>query len=85
MKGIDSTVAPLVHVPGWMDGWMEVNAVLRIAYSNQKIIHTCHLFECPTLKTLLQLNLNSICETFFTVNYLDKFSYRMVHFRLNRI
>jgi hypothetical protein len=41
MKGIDSTGAPLVHVPGWMggwmDGWMEVKAVLRIAYSNQKI------------------------------------------------
>jgi hypothetical protein len=44
MKGIDSTGAPLVHVPvwmggwmdGWMDGWMEVKAVLRIAYSNQK-------------------------------------------------
>ncbi len=28
--------APLVHVLGWMDGWMEVKAVLRIAYSNQK-------------------------------------------------
>jgi hypothetical protein len=23
---------------GWMDGWMEVKAVLRNAYSNQKII-----------------------------------------------
>jgi hypothetical protein len=22
MKGIDSTGAPLVHVPGWMDGWV---------------------------------------------------------------
>jgi hypothetical protein len=22
---------------GWMDGWMEVKAVLRIAYSNQKV------------------------------------------------
>jgi hypothetical protein len=22
---------------GWMDGWMEVKYVLRIAYSNQKI------------------------------------------------
>jgi hypothetical protein len=22
---------------GWMDGWMEVKAVLRIAYSNQKL------------------------------------------------
>ena len=36
MKGIDSTGAALVHVPGWMGGWMEVKAVLRIAYSNQK-------------------------------------------------
>jgi hypothetical protein len=32
MKGIDSTGAPLVHV----SGWMEVKAVLKIAYSNQK-------------------------------------------------
>jgi hypothetical protein len=22
---------------GWVDGWMEVKAVLRIAYSNQKL------------------------------------------------
>jgi hypothetical protein len=22
MKGIDSTGAPFVHVPGWMDGWV---------------------------------------------------------------
>jgi hypothetical protein len=22
MKGINSTGAPLVHVPGWMDGWV---------------------------------------------------------------
>jgi hypothetical protein len=36
MKGIDSTGAHLFHVPGWMGGWMEVKAVLRIAYSNQK-------------------------------------------------
>jgi hypothetical protein len=36
MKGIDSTGAPLVHVPGWMGGWVEVKAVLRIAYSNQQ-------------------------------------------------
>jgi hypothetical protein len=33
MKGIDSSGALLVHVPGgWMDRWMEVKAVLRIAY-----------------------------------------------------
>jgi hypothetical protein len=32
MKGIDSTGAPLAHVPGWV----EVKAVLRIAYSNKK-------------------------------------------------
>ncbi len=38
MKGIDRTGAPLVYVPGWMDGWMEVKAVLRIAYSNQNNI-----------------------------------------------
>jgi hypothetical protein len=37
MKGIDSTVAPLVHVPGWVGGWVGVKAVLRIAYSNQQI------------------------------------------------
>jgi hypothetical protein len=41
MKGIDSTGAHLVHVPGWVfgwvDGWMEVKAILRIAYSNQKL------------------------------------------------
>jgi hypothetical protein len=34
MKGIDSTCAPLVLVPGWV----EVKAILRIAYSNQKHI-----------------------------------------------
>jgi hypothetical protein len=46
MKGIDSTGAHLVHVLGWMGGWMggwvggwmEVKAVLRIAYSNQKVV-----------------------------------------------
>jgi hypothetical protein len=46
MKGINRTGAPLVHVSGWMDGWvggwvdgwMGVKAVLRIAYSNQKIV-----------------------------------------------
>jgi hypothetical protein len=53
MKGIDSTGAPLVHVPGWMDGWMGgwvggwvgVKAVLRIAYSNQKLCNITFLFE----------------------------------------
>jgi hypothetical protein len=25
-------------VDGWMDGWMEVKAVLRIAYSNKKLM-----------------------------------------------
>ena len=29
---------------GWMDGWMDVKAVLRIAYSNQK-----HNFLTPTI------------------------------------
>jgi hypothetical protein len=37
MKGINSTGAPLVHVPGWVDGWVGVKAVLWIAYSNQKL------------------------------------------------
>jgi hypothetical protein len=32
---MDSTGADFVHVPGWMDGWTEVKADLRIAYSNQ--------------------------------------------------
>jgi hypothetical protein len=50
MKGIDSTGAPLVHVPGLMDGWMEVKAVLRIAYSNQKLI------------TIRKINLNEKCR-----------------------
>jgi hypothetical protein len=36
MKGVDSTGAPLVHVLGWIGGWVGVKAVLRIAYSNQK-------------------------------------------------
>jgi hypothetical protein len=52
MKGIDSTCAHFVHVPGWMDrwvsgwvdgwvdwwmgGWIGIKAVLRIAYSNQQ-------------------------------------------------
>ena len=25
------------YSPGWVDGWMDVKAVVRIAYSNQKI------------------------------------------------
>ncbi len=41
MKGIDGTGAHLVHVPGWIDGWMEEKAVLRIAYSNQKFNTLC--------------------------------------------
>jgi hypothetical protein len=45
MKGIASTGAPKIHVPGWMDGWMGgwvgVKAVLRIAYSNQKLVKLC--------------------------------------------
>jgi hypothetical protein len=36
MKGINRTGAALVHVPGWVGGWVEVTAVLRIAYSNQQ-------------------------------------------------
>ena len=39
MKGIDSTGAPLfMFLDGWVGGWVEVKAVLRIAYSNQKNI-----------------------------------------------
>jgi hypothetical protein len=41
MKGIDSPGAPLVYVPGWM----EVKAVLRIAYSNQKNIEHRNLIQ----------------------------------------
>jgi hypothetical protein len=26
-----------MFLDGWVDGWMEVKAVLRIAYSNQKL------------------------------------------------
>jgi hypothetical protein len=48
MKDIASTGAPKIHVPGWVDGWMDgwmdgwvgVKAVLRIAYSNQKLAQT---------------------------------------------
>jgi hypothetical protein len=43
IKGIDSTGAHLVHVPEWVDGWMEVKAVLWIAYSNQKCQKCCNL------------------------------------------
>jgi hypothetical protein len=39
MKGIDRTGAHLVHFPGWVDEWMEVKALLRITYSNQKAAH----------------------------------------------
>jgi hypothetical protein len=50
MKSIDSTGAPLVHVPGWMDGrmdgWMGVKAVLRIAYSNQKVNRVRFGWKC---------------------------------------
>jgi hypothetical protein len=33
---------------GWMDGWMEVKAVLRIAYSNQKQINIYKTKEIRT-------------------------------------
>jgi hypothetical protein len=47
MKGIDSTGAPLVHVPGWM----EVKAVLRIAYSNKNSYYwILETFACGLLK-----------------------------------
>ena len=32
------------HVPGWVNGWMEVKAILRNAYSNQKF----HLLTLDT-------------------------------------
>jgi hypothetical protein len=58
MKGIDSTGARLFHVPGWMDGWMdgwvgggmEVKAVLRIAYSNQKNDNAVPIKTCKGKK-----------------------------------
>jgi hypothetical protein len=49
MKGIDSTGAPLVHVPGWVDGWMEVKAVLSIAYSDQKPYNEIHTCSIPSI------------------------------------
>jgi hypothetical protein len=32
---------------GWMDGWVEVKAVLRIAYSNQKRSSTTFASPLP--------------------------------------
>jgi hypothetical protein len=32
---------------GWVDGWMGVKAVLRIAYSNQQ---NNHLVHCPLIE-----------------------------------
>jgi hypothetical protein len=68
MKGINSTGATLVHVPGWMDGWVDgwvggwvgVKAILRIAYSNQKIIgfsSVCIKLKCDSsiTSTILQI------------------------------
>jgi hypothetical protein len=37
MKGIASTGAPKTLLGGWMGGWVEGKAGLRIAYSNQKL------------------------------------------------
>jgi hypothetical protein len=42
IKGVDSSGAHFVHVPGWVGGWVEVKAVLRIAYSNKKL---CYLIN----------------------------------------
>jgi hypothetical protein len=39
MKGIASTGALKTLLGGWMDGWMEGKAGLRIAYSNQKLVY----------------------------------------------
>jgi hypothetical protein len=71
MKGIDSTGAPLVHVPGWMGGWVggwvggwmggwvEVKAVLRIAYSNQKIFFSSIYSTCPEFQSHTASNTKS--------------------------
>jgi hypothetical protein len=59
MKGIDSTGAPLVYVPGWVDGWMEVKAVLRIAYSNQK---DASILQCFILCKTKKLLLSFLCQ-----------------------
>jgi hypothetical protein len=37
MKGIASTGAPKTLLGGWVGGWVEGKAGLKIAYSNQKV------------------------------------------------
>jgi hypothetical protein len=41
---------------GWMGGWMEVKAVLRIAYSNQKVVYLSVYF-CLAPSRLFQLSI----------------------------
>jgi hypothetical protein len=36
---------------GWMDGWVEVKAVLRIAYSNQKYEKNVYILKSNTISS----------------------------------
>ena len=36
-KKVEQKLHSWVHDPGWVDGWMELETVLRKAYSNQKM------------------------------------------------
>jgi hypothetical protein len=58
-QGIDTTGAHLVHVPRWMDGWlggwMEVKAIFRIAYGNQK--RNDLVFKCLISQTISRLQM----------------------------
>jgi hypothetical protein len=58
MKGIDSPGVHFVHVPGWMDGWMEVKAFLSIAYSNQQ-----NHFGTTHFRLVLLKNLRNVFST----------------------
>jgi hypothetical protein len=41
---------------GWMDGWVEVKAFLRIAYSNKKSEHSnMHFRQVYCIKTLISV------------------------------
>jgi hypothetical protein len=41
-------------VGGWVDGWMEVKAILSIAYSNQKLFRLGNLFEYQFVIQIVQ-------------------------------
>jgi hypothetical protein len=46
MKGIDSTGAELVHVPGWMGGWMdESKSGFKDCLQQSKIILISNFFH----------------------------------------